>query len=303
MEQPEVQILMATYNGAAYIEEQIHSLQAQTFSNWELLIHDDGSTDATLTIVAGLCERDNRIRVLADNVTNIGAAHNFLHLLAHTDSDIVMLCDQDDIWLPEKINAMLTELKLMDGPALIYANAYYLTRGTVIKRLVTRLHPTTLNNFLFINAGIQGCSMMINRALINRLDTVPQAVAMHDHLLTLAAVCFGRVRYMDAVLMLYRQHDENATTHHVNRWRQLKKWLFTMNGVVDRRHYEANSAFYSQYKSQLSKTQQEIFEEYFKFVRSNSVVERIQIVWRNQFSLGGHQAALLLKILLRKTII
>src|SRR5690606_23984523 len=116
--------LMATYNGAAYIGEQIGSLQAQTFSNWKLLIHDDGSTDGTLAVIAGFCAKDSRIQVLNDGVKTGGAAANFLHLLRYTESDIVMLCDQDDIWLPEKISTMLIELGTIDGPALVYANAY-----------------------------------------------------------------------------------------------------------------------------------------------------------------------------------
>src|SRR5690606_37650945 len=138
-----------------------------------------------------------------------------------------------------------------DGPALVYANAHYLTAGRVVPRPVTRLHPTALHNFLFLNAGIQGCSMMMNRALIDTLGTPPKTVAMHDHLLAVCPLCFGRLQYVDAVLMLYRQHGDNATAHHVNRLEQLNAWLFTADGVVDRRHYEANQAFYQHYYTQL----------------------------------------------------
>ncbi|WP_353182882.1 glycosyltransferase [Parapedobacter lycopersici] len=302
MKQPAVEILMATYNGAAYIEEQIRSLQAQTFPHWRLLIHDDGSTDTTTDIVAGFSKQDDRIRMLSDNVNGVGAAHNFLHLLAHTDADIVMLCDQDDSWLPDKIEIMLSALMTMDGPALVYSNAYYLNNGRVIKRQVTRLHPTMLDNFLFLNSGIQGCSMMMNRALINILGRPPATVVMHDHLITLGALCFGQLRYIDKVLMLYRQHGDNVTAHHVNRWKQAKRWFFTDEGVVDRRHFDAVYAFYQHYKDQLDDSQRHVFKEYFKFVMSAGLPERLRIVRRNRFSLGGNQAILLVKTLLRKTI-
>src|SRR5690606_9869720 len=292
MAQVKVEILMATYNGATYIEEQIRSLQRQTFADWRLLIHDDGSMDATLEIIANYCKQDSRILVLADGVTGLGAAANFLHLLAHTDASIVMLCDQDDLWLPDKIETMLHRLNAMDGPALIYANAHYLIDGQVIPRQVTRQHPTALPDFLFLNAGIQGCSMMMNRALIDTLGTPPKTIAMHDHLLALCALCFGQLQYVDAVLMLYRQHGDNATVHHVNRWKQLKAWLFKAEGVVDWCHYGANWAFYQHYYTQLNDMQRQVFKEYFNFVGSKSLLERMQIIRRNHFSLGGNQMVL-----------
>lgn len=302
MTQPEVEILMATYNGAAYIEDQIRSIQAQTFRNWKMVIHDDGSTDETITIVADFCKQDHRITILSDEVKGLGAAGNFLHLLAHARADIVMLCDQDDIWFPDKIEKLLPSVSASSGPTLVYANAHYFDKDGVIERQVTRLHPNALNSLLFMNAGIQGCSMMINGALIQLLNRQPEQVAMHDHLLTLCAICFGKIRYVDEVLMLYRQHRNNATAHHVSRRKQLRNWIFTAAGVVDPQHYAANCAFYEAYKSDLSDMQVRVFDEYFKFVTSDSVLRRLGIIWRNNFSLGGNKAVLLLKTLLRKAI-
>ena len=77
-----VDILMATYNGAAFVEEQVRSIIQQTFTNWRLLIHDDGSIDATMDILHRLAEEDNRIVLIEDGMQHFGVARNFIHLVA-----------------------------------------------------------------------------------------------------------------------------------------------------------------------------------------------------------------------------
>ena len=93
-------ILMATYNGEQYVAEQIDSLLAQTDSDWTLYIHDDGSKDHTQEIISKYAETHDNI-VVMDFPGGNGAKENFFKMMFSVDADYYMLCDQDDVWLPE----------------------------------------------------------------------------------------------------------------------------------------------------------------------------------------------------------
>jgi len=103
-----IDILMATYNGEKYIENQILSLQQQTHKNWILYIRDDGSTDSTLEILENFSKNDNRIKIIKDSLgCNLGAGKNFLTLTKYSLSEYVIFCDQDDIWFERKLELLL----------------------------------------------------------------------------------------------------------------------------------------------------------------------------------------------------
>ena len=89
--QPKIDILMATYNGEQYLPVQLRSLQNQTYRNWRLLVHDDASTDATLSVLRDFAARDERIVLVEDDVVFRSAALNFLHLLQFSDSPFAMI--------------------------------------------------------------------------------------------------------------------------------------------------------------------------------------------------------------------
>ena len=106
-------ILMATYNGEQYVAEQIDSLLAQTDSDWTLYIHDDGSKDHTQEIINKYAETHDNIMVM-DFPGGNGAKENFFKMMFSVDADYYMLCDQDDVWLPEKVaktRAYMTSLE------------------------------------------------------------------------------------------------------------------------------------------------------------------------------------------------
>ena len=100
---PKIEILMATYNGEKYIGEQINSIINQTYTNWNLLIRDDGSKDKTLNIIKKYEKMDNRIILIRDNKDNLGFVKNFEELLKISSSELIMFSDQDDVWKKDKI--------------------------------------------------------------------------------------------------------------------------------------------------------------------------------------------------------
>jgi len=101
-----VDIVMATYNGHKYLQEQITSIILQSHKNWRLLISDDASSDKTIEIIKKNIALDSRIS-LVNCVHQGGVVENFNKALKYISSDYVMFCDQDDFWLEDKISIML----------------------------------------------------------------------------------------------------------------------------------------------------------------------------------------------------
>src|SRR5690606_40624199 len=129
----------------------------------------------------------------------------------------------------------------------------YFQQNVIIVDQITNVHPYPLIDFFFLNAGIQRFSLMFNRRLREKLNVTPNEIAMHDHFLTLGALCFGKLVYLDKHLMLYRQFHTNKATTNINY--SLKKRLlsfFSRNlPVVDRLHFLATHSFYNSYKNKL----------------------------------------------------
>ncbi len=303
MNSPLVTILMATYNGSKHIREQLDSLIEQHYTNWELIVHDDGSSDDTVTIIKGYAGQDRRIRLIEDGVTGLGAAHNYLHLMQQADGDFFMFCDQDDVWMEEKVGRMVAAAAPYNGPAAVYSNSYLYTGEDVLRQKSTIFHPSKLRNTLFFNSGIQGCSLIFNRHLMELLRPFPETVAMHDHLVTMGAVSFGTIAYLDEVLMYYRQHELNVSGNQpLGYFQKIRSFLFGGTPVVSRSHYEANQAFYRRYHSLIDEASRRLFNAYFRYANSRSVFERLSILLKNRFTLGSTWGVLYYKTLVRKPI-
>ncbi|MCW2119415.1 glycosyltransferase family 2 protein [Flavobacterium sp. 7A] len=297
-----VDILLATYNGAKYVEAQIHSIISQSHKDWRLVIHDDGSKDNTVTIIKKFSAVDSRIMLVDDGVSFGNAGQNFMYLLQFSSADYIMFCDQDDIWFDNKLDVLYQEIKNKEFPCAVYCNADAYDGSKVVSKNITLFHRSTLENSLFLNSGVQGCSLMFNRKLLNCLKEFPNYVYMHDHLITIASVTFGKLFHIDDSLMLYRQHDSNVTGNINNSLlSRMKQFLFTRNSVIDKKHYEANLSFFEKYSPVISRKNKEIFNAYFAYPKKNRL-ERLGIILKYQFVIGNHYSILFVKTLLRKPI-
>jgi glycosyltransferase involved in cell wall biosynthesis len=211
-----VEIIMGTYNGARFLPAQIESLFAQTHPQWRLLARDDGSTDSTVAVLKAASDKDNRVHLVSDNLGNLGVNKNFSHLLALTTAPYVMCCDQDDVWLPRKIELTLDEMLLAERdhpgrPTLIHCDAIVTDSNLAIvqKRFIgLRGRRTGLSALLFANC-VQGAATMINAPLREKVLRV-QPVLPYDYHNALIAVATGQRRFIDKALLLYRQHPCNA---------------------------------------------------------------------------------------------
>ncbi len=218
MQDKKVIILMATYNGAAYLEEQLQSIQAQTYGNFELLVRDDGSADATLKLLERYAAADSRIKILDNNGKKLGAAGNFLELLKKAkDADYYAFSDQDDIWHKDKLAAALNGMQEMeaqygDDVPLLYCGAKTLVDGQMQVIGISRFEDAriTWGNALVENL-CTGCTCAINASLRRKaIKELPEYIVMHDWWFYLIAVAFGHVFYDTEPYIQYRQHSGNA---------------------------------------------------------------------------------------------
>lgn len=215
-----VDIVLASYNGAKYISQQIDSIIAQTYTNWRLLISDDGSSDCTLDIINTYCHLDKRI-FLVNKVPQGGVVKNFSKALEFCDSKYIMFSDQDDYWLPKKIEK---SKKIIDDNEKIYGNIPILVFSDLIvvdKNLkvinnsffaASRFNPlfNTDSKYLLWRSTIYGCSVMFNKQLYDIATPMPfELVNMHDQWFGLIASITGRVIYSYKSYIYYRQHESN----------------------------------------------------------------------------------------------
>lgn len=217
-----IDILMATHNGSRFIGEQIESIQSQTYENWRLLVSDDCSNDGTLDVVRRYATKDTRIRVVSEGVYHGGAKENFFSLMGFADAPYCMFCDQDDVWLPEKIEKCLAEMCRLERdcetavPLLVFCDMKVVdVKLSVIsdsfERYVNLSPRRTEFSHVLAQALGAGCSFLMNHELIERslhcCDL--SAIVMHDWWVSLVAAAFGQISYLDESLCLYRQHGGN----------------------------------------------------------------------------------------------
>ncbi len=297
-----IDILMATFNGGKFIERQIFSLISQSHKNWRLLVHDDGSNDGTIEIVKRFSELDSRIILIEDGLKYGNAGSNFLSLLNYCTSNFIIFCDQDDIWLDSKLEKLYLLLKSEDSPAAVYSNAYGFDGNGIISEKVSLIERNELSNSLFLNSGVQGCSLMFNRKLLEIVLKKPDYIYMHDHYLTMAAVSFGKLIYLDECLMLYRQHANNVTGNiSISFKERLNSFLQRSNPIIDKNHYNANLAFYYFFEPRFTTKQKEIFTSYIVFPNL-SFFNKIKSIFKYNFRIGNSKAILILKLFFKNTI-
>ncbi len=218
-----ITILLATYNGADFLPEQLASLQRQTHRDWRLLVRDDGSTDGTPDVLARAAAEDCRIECVTDTLGRLGVIGNFGALIeraVRAGAEAVAFCDQDDVWHPEKLAALHTALNQSEGPAdqpriaccdLAVVDHVGHPRASSFWQLNRTSPPkqSPLASLLLKNFA-PGCSMLLNRAALELCHPLPSGIVMHDWWAMLVAASVGRILAVPTPLVDYRQHGSNT---------------------------------------------------------------------------------------------
>lgn len=219
---PDIAILMATYNGAIYIREQIDSLFSQTYSNWHLYVHDDGSTDNTIQIIMEYYTKHPEKITLMDYTPQGGACKNFLSMLERVDSSYYMFCDQDDVWLPEKIELSLKEIRKREqespGIGIVVCSDLFVVDEDmkVINDSMWDylcIYPQYIKTFRDSGASAiaTGCTMLFNQKAKAACLPYSPCIMMHDCWVCLCTLKQqGKLYGISRQLVRYRQHDNNT---------------------------------------------------------------------------------------------
>ena len=220
-----IDVLLACYNGSAYLPQQLASLAAQSGEDFRVLMQDDGSQDGTPELLADWCQRDRRFQLVSDASPQRihSAIGNFWSLLQQSDAPYIALCDQDDEWLPQRLHCGMAAMQAAelrwgaDTPLLIHSDAQLIdAQGAVLHESFFRhqgwdAEATTLPRLLVQN-NVTGCTVLLNRPLCRLALTHgdPARMHMHDWFLALTAAAFGQVICIPQPLVRYRQHGENV---------------------------------------------------------------------------------------------
>ena len=290
-----ISILLASYNGEKYITEQIESLLCQTFLDFKLFICDDKSTDNTFSLILEYAKKYPDKVLVTQNIENSSSAkHNFMQMMLSHKDDYVMLCDQDDVWLPNKIELTLARMKEMesrvgtDTALLVHTDLRVVSEdlATVIspsfkEAMNSNFSRAKLSDQIIQNT-LTGCTVMYNRCLSDLIDRVPGFMVMHDWWLMLIASAFGEIDSVDAQTVLYRQHGKNSIgakdvrkiSYKINKLTHYSD----MKRALDETYQQAES-FLDAYNDQLNSEQTELLETYCK-IPSMPKIRRWQTMCR-----------------------
>ena len=210
---PDIAVVMSTYNGCEFVSDQIESVLAQDVSSLALYVRDDGSTDGTLQILEEY-ERRGQLTLLRGK--NVGVVASFIEAISLVPPEVpyIALCDQDDVWHPDKLSRALEVLSSHDGEKPLYYCAEYMFCDAEM-RPQSRSHlargTLDLAKMLYENAT-SGNTCVINRALAERVARAgAQGVYCHDWWLALVASALGEVVHDDFSCLEYRRTGSNAS--------------------------------------------------------------------------------------------
>jgi glycosyltransferase involved in cell wall biosynthesis len=215
-----IEVVLPTYNGVRYLEAQIASIDNQTLRPQRVLLRDDGSSDGTQALIRELEQRYGTWLQVLPADGNLGCTANVNRLLQATTAPYVALADQDDLWLPQKLEESLKRLQQMEEmygsqtPMLVHSDLELVDKDgamlgcTYLKR--QRLDPERIApQHLALTNVVTGCTALVNRSLLEHAMPIPPEALMHDWWIALVACVFGRIELLPSPTILYRQHNDN----------------------------------------------------------------------------------------------
>jgi glycosyltransferase involved in cell wall biosynthesis len=203
-----VSVCIATYNGEKYILQQIKSILRQLNVEDEIIVSDDESTDNTIVLIESL--KDNRIKISKNNNFK-SPIYNFENALKHAVGDYIFLSDQDDVWLENKIDLMVAQMKL--GYDVVVSDC------EIVDENLKTVHPSY---FAFNKSGpgllknvlknsYMGCCMGFSKRLLEESIPFPSNLPMHDSYIGLIGELNFKVKFIYKPLMLHRSHSSNSS--------------------------------------------------------------------------------------------
>lgn len=297
-----ISIIMSTYNGGRYLEEQLESIVLQDFLDWKLFVFDDGSTDETIEILEKYSEKYINKIYFSKNSKNLGAKASFLNglktvLSLNPDSDYFCFSDQDDVWMSDKLSISIEKIKEVeeDKPALVFSDVTLVKNNLEIIAesyfSAQKLDSTRLDlNYLLMENKLVGGSLMFNRALAEeglKKEIHTDRIRMHDWWFALLATSIGNIARVEKSTELYRQHDKNVVGGD-----RFSKYLLNrfLNLSYIKKSIEKNTVqaeeFLRIFRQKLSPEEIRLLEDFISLRNENFIRRRLTIL-KNRFLKTG----------------
>lgn len=202
-----ISVCLASFNGEKYIKEQINSILIQLGGKDELIISDDGSIDNTVQIISEI--KDKRIKLLKNKGIH-GYTHNFENALKHASGDFIFFSDQDDVWLPNKVETMLPLLK---NDCFVISDAYITDKDLNVKSTLSSWRKYKKGYIQNLRKSIYaGCTCAFTKAIKEYALPFPTTKHIqHDTWIGLLCELKFNVVYIDMPLIYYRRHTSNTS--------------------------------------------------------------------------------------------
>jgi len=200
-----ISVCLTSYNGSKYIKEQIQSILNQININDELIISDDSSTDNTVEIIKSI---DDKRILLFENMKFRHYTPNFEFAISKAQGDFIFLSDQDDVWLPNKVDIMLDHLRFYD---LVVSDCYIVDQNLNIINTSFYNGKYNRSGFIrnFIHNHFLGCTMAFKKKIVKIILPFPKNILSHESWIGLNAEFFFKTHFIKDKLILYRRHENN----------------------------------------------------------------------------------------------
>lgn len=211
-----ISIAIATYNGERFLREQLDSLYTQTMLPDEVIVCDDRSTDNTKDILEEYHHKYGLKYII--NEQSLGCSDNFMKAFSLCTQKYVMICDQDDIWFPNKVETLYKEICRIDSDMPTAVSSCRIdvnAKGEIISQHISPDTEGWQGTLMATGRRSQGCTMIMNHPLVNKVleewSVNPKShKLMYDSLIAVTAAIFGKKKNLGAALMYYRHHDKNV---------------------------------------------------------------------------------------------
>ncbi|MCR5432074.1 MAG: glycosyltransferase family 2 protein [Lachnospiraceae bacterium] len=301
-----IEIILSTYNGEEYLREQLDSIIRSSFKNWHISVSDDCSTDSTCDILREYVQKYSSKISMHINDSNMGSTANFLTALKRAakeetpegEQTYFMFCDQDDVWLKDKLYVTLKAMKRLERkigsvkPSLIFTDAVLAGQDlSYIENSFYKAGHRSVRNLsvsrLLIENRCIGCTIMMNRALVELLGNNYENVRYHDWWVALIASSFGGIRFLNVPTLLYRQHSGNQVGQ--GDFASYVKGRMSRKSDIENRLNDTIAqaqAFYECYKGRLGYKNAMIINEFSRLSSKSFFMKRFLILRYRFFKSG-----------------
>ena len=272
-------VVIATYNGARFLREQLDSIYHQTHLPDEVVVSDDGSTDETVAILEEYKQRYGLKYEV--HKQSLGVNNNFFHAMALSTGELISICDQDDVWFPNKLETLYNHITTMDlhKPCVVSSLRQDINAAGEVLSVVHAPYTEGWDATLLTYSRNQGCTMMFNRRLLDVLLPIINHVEngltalYYDEWIAYVGALLGEKHNLPDVLMSYRHHDKNtvdrADHYEKKTFRQKVHDLPTFYGFIPDERFIPLEIVYRTYQSAI--TNQEVIDCLDKICHCNTL--------------------------------